>query len=315
MIRAWCLIALFSFAMATQTVRAVDLIEETDWGSQLFMQVFTVEGDFDGNKDKDAEWTWNLNYNYERSVTPQPDASDIVDDTDDFIAGFAWNGETGWGVSGNLEYSTTPQEDLVSRGGNFSLSYRWKYNGESVSDDSGFSPYLDFRLSAGTTNYLQSFSGSIPRLKNHTTRPVSGTAEIRQNMTGLTLGWKPVEDWKFKLGYEYNNYNRNVGQFEDNLDSSLALQAGMGGFSSTVGGLARVTYIADVAWQFAEFWKTDLNEAYAILAADESTSTTTKGIVEYHFAQRWRATAGVEYVNSEILKDVLGVVGLEWDID
>jgi hypothetical protein len=297
------------------SAHALGFSAESDFGSQLSVQTIEGFGDFGGDKskDQDAPFSWNLNYSYTRSVTSNPDGSPIVDLTSDYAGGFAWQDEkSGWGTSANIEYSNTPAEQLVARGGNFSLLYSWQYQGRPVNEDD-FSPYLNFKLSAGSTNYLEFFNGVVQRKKGKTT-PVSGTDELRQSMLGLNLTWKPVSKWKFKAGASHYGYNRDVVQFENNLDSPAALQRGMSGFSDTVGGLPRVTYSAAITWAFVEHWHADFSEAFSIAAADASASTSTRGTLDYRFAQDWKATVGCDWEKSNVLTAVLAIVGIEWEI-
>lgn len=293
---------------------AIDLLEETDWGSTIFEQSVTAGAEFGGSNIRDAPWDVNASYAYSHMVTPNPGSDPIVDDSDDWSGGLGWTGDQGLSVVVNLNYDITPAESLVARGGTATLSYKWKYEGQPKDEDA-YSPSLTFKVDLGTSNYLETFTGMEPRKKKGAApRPVSGTEEIRQTTIQPALTWRPHEDWKIDAGIEADIYNRDVAQFENNLDSNAAVNLGASGFSSTIGGLPRVTYNFSVAWYFSDDWRVVASEAWAVLAADGTNSTTTKLTLDYSFAKIWRVTAGAEYLFSETLTDTAGIVGLRVDI-
>ncbi len=289
---------------------ALDFSEETSAGSSIFQQNVMGEGELGGTENQDPPWNWGLSYTFEQSVTPNPGGDPIIDNSNDVTGTMGWNGDSGWGASVTLEYSNTPAESLVDRGGSFSGSYQWSYAKPQNPDD--FSPYLTFKINLGTTNYLESYNGSVRRKKK--TVLVSGTSELRSQVAGPELIWRPVEKWKFDAGTDFYGYNRDVATFQNQLDSPAALQRGMNGFSDTVGGLPKVTYNAIVTWYFVTDWKAALSESFSIIAVDGSTSTTTKATVENRINHHWRAHVGVEYLDSNTLIDTLAIAGFEYDI-
>lgn len=299
----------------TGLAQAVDLSETTTAGSSLLTQSIGADGEAGGDKDKDidAPWTWNVEYDYTRSKSSNPGGGDIIDNTNDYSMGGAWKGISGFGLDLALQYSNTPSENLVSRGGTLTPSYRWEYR-PPPADADDFSPYFEAKLDTGSTNYLESFTGSVQRRKN-VVRPVSGTAELRQSLFGIDLSWRPVHDWRFGLSADHYGYNRDVVQFQNALDSPAALARGVNGFSNTVGGLPRLTYGATITWYFAPHWKNTLVELYSVAAADASISTISKDSFEYHLGEQWRITAGAKWEKSSTLSDVLGILGLEWDLE
>lgn len=307
------LVAVLLLVWATSAF-AVDANEETDWGSAMFVQSITVNGEFGGSKQRDPPWGWNLNYSYDRSQTPNEGGPEIVDDTNNWSGGFDWTGDQGLMIGAVLNYSRTPAENLVARGGTVNVAFKWKYG--DTGDKEDFRPSLTFKVNLGTTNYLESFNGSISRKvkKKIVTRPTSGTDEIRQNTMEPAVTWRPVEDWKFDAGIEADTYNRDVETFENNLDTPAALSTGQAGFSGTVGGLPRVTYNFGVAWEFLDDWRVAFTESWAILAADGTNSTTTKLTFDYQFAKAWKVTGGAEYLESETLVDTVGILGLTVEI-
>jgi hypothetical protein len=125
--------------------------------------------------------------------------------------------------------------------------------------------------------------------------------------------WAPWREWRFNAGYEIYAYNHNVSDFLSRLDSTSFLRRGIGGFSNTVGGLAKFAYSGYVTYAFAENWKAKLSETFSIMAADNSSSTALKGTIDSKFAKGWRATVGGEWDNSSTGPSYLAIVGLEWD--
>ncbi|MGZ3722457.1 MAG: hypothetical protein ACXVA9_05985 [Bdellovibrionales bacterium] len=117
------------FILIPSLAHAVDLSETTTAGSALFEQSFAVDGEGGGNKEKDidAPWTWNLEYDYMKSKVTNT-AGTVTDHTNDFSGNGGWRGQSGLGLDAGLQYSSTKEENLISRGGTLSPSYRWEYN-------------------------------------------------------------------------------------------------------------------------------------------------------------------------------------------
>src|SRR5262249_24105460 len=99
--------------------------EQTSVGSSHFIQNVQFHGDFGANGASEAPFDWGVGYTYERSSTPNPGGSEIVDYTNDFIGDFGWTSESGWGVNGFLNFSSTPAENLRTSGGGVTGSYKW----------------------------------------------------------------------------------------------------------------------------------------------------------------------------------------------
>lgn len=293
--------------------RALDISEETTSGVNLLAQSLSVEGDVGGDEAKEVEppWSWNADYTYTRSVSTASDGSPLIDSTSDYSLGGGWKGKSGLELDIALQQSDTPAEKLTSHGGTFEPGMIFEYGPKDADD---FQAFWELKLNSGSTNYLESFSGTVRGVKK-ASRPVSGTAELRQSLLGLKLSWKPVWAWKYSIGADHYGYNRDVVQFQHQLDSPTALRRGVSGFSNTVGGLPRVIYSASVAWAFLDHWKTTLSESLSLAAVDGSASTITKDVVEFKFTTLWRLTAGLEWEKSNSANIGVGIFGLEWDID
>jgi hypothetical protein len=260
-----------------------------------------------GSDDKDPPFSWDLTFEYEKTITPNDGGPDIVDTTYDYSGTLGFLSANHWGLNATMEYSNTPDEQLVARGGRVSLSYRYDYGPL----DQQYLTYTNFKLIAGDTNYLEAFNGQEPKGKNSKkTKPVSGTAELRQTQLGIDLTWKATKRWKFDAEFDHYSYNRDVGAFEDQLNSPLALQMGEAGFNNTVGGLPRVTYTAGVFWEFSDGWRLNATEQYSLLAVDESVSTVSKLTVSDQINRSWKVTVGAEYLQSEVLTDTLAILGV-----
>lgn len=289
--------------------------EESQYKSTLFSQSINADGEAGGDVDKDVDppWTFNAGFNSTRAVSDNPGGAPIVDITKEFSLGGGWRDRVGPGVDLQLISANTPQEQLVTRGGTLSPSYRWEYGGghKGGEDSSSFKPYFEIKVNFADTNYLESFSGSVRNKK--ILRPVSGTAELLQGMYGVKLTWKPAHDWRFSLETDHYSYNRDVTQFQNQLDSPAALLRGISGFSSTVGGLPRTNSTASIAWGFADNWKDTLTMTGEIAALDGSLTTLTKDTFEYKISGQWRTTFGAEWEKGGGVNDAIGILGFEWD--
>jgi len=292
--------------------RALSLSEETDYGSAEFYQLVSADGDFISSNpdDDDSPFSWNLAYSYQRMVTPNDGSPNIIDNTNTYTAGLLWSGDSEFSLGAKLNYSDTPNESLVVRGGQLSGAYRWVYSGP---DEDKFSPYTNFKLIGSNSDYLETFDGEVARKKG-ATKPTTGTSELRQSMLGVDVTWKPVKTWRFDFEVDGYSYNRNVAAFESQLDSPTAIQRGMNGFTGTVGGVANVTYSANVSWDFATDWRAYISEQYSRLAADNSISTTFRATLSDQLTKRWKVTAGVQRDTSDVLTDTLAILGVDCEI-
>jgi len=302
--KAW----IIAFILISQA-NAVELFEETDWGSSTFSQTVNGYGEFGGDEAKDIDAPWNLSGNYNYYTTKDTsEATEIVDKTNSYTVNGGWDGG---GPSVNLKalFTNTPDEQLTSRGAAVIPSYSWKYLGESK----GFSPYLLSKLTLGTVNYDQAARRTVRRKGAAATKAT--TAELRQNQVGISLSWKPMRQWRFGVGVDGYSYNKDVAQFESRLDSRSALSHMAAGFANTVGGLPKVSYSAGIDWRITKALNSSLRETYSIMAADDSVSTTTREVLEYTLTQAWRLSGGVEFDHSDSITDTLAIAGLEWDSD
>lgn len=302
-------IALIAILSLASPARAINISEETKIGSSFFEQNVGVDGEFGAEDEKsDPPWDWNIGYTYEQTITANAPSPDIIDHTNDFTAGLGWTGEIGFGVNGAFDVSDTPTENLSTKGGTLTASYKWVYE-----KNEKFSPYLKFKLNAGKTTYTEKYTGVAATRRIGITRPISGEESITGTFFGPELEWKPVSEWKFKAAYSPYHYDKDVLKFQNLLDSPAALRRGMSNFSSTLGGLPKSTFTLGATWYFLEDW--NLSGSYSISknAADNGTSTTVDGKIEFHFAEQWTAHAGVESQASGTINDVSSLFGLEFE--
>jgi hypothetical protein len=276
----------------------------------LQTETLTALGDFGGSKDQDSPYYWSLTYGIEKSILANSGAPDIVDQTYDYGAAIGWMGDSDWGLNLSLDYSNTPSEQLVARGAKLAALYRYEY-GPILQ---GYSTYWSFRLIGGATNFVGSFNGQEPRKNSKKTKPVSGITELRQTQMGVDIGWKFSRTLKVDFEVDHFNYNRDVGAFENQLDSPLGLQMGQNGFTSTVGGLARVTYSPSLFWDFKASWRLTLTEQYSLLAADDSVSTATRLTISKQINNTWKVTLGANHLSSEIMTDTLALLGIDCEL-
>src|SRR5262249_34940793 len=155
-------------------------------------------------------------------------------------------------------------------------------------------------VTAGSTNFLQSFSGFRTRRDNAVV-PLSGTAEMRQTAMGAGFDWRTDVAWRVSLGFTHYDYNRDTGKFQNQLDSPFGSIRGLGGFSDLVGGLPRETYRVKITYVFSDEWQAALSEQLAIADADTSASTVTKASVEYGFTPQWHVSTGIGWDKSNKL--------------
>ena len=289
-------------------VWALGLSLEAEKGASLSSQTLSADGDIGGDKDHDAQWGWNASSTLSESKNTDSSGQVITDNSTDLGGGLDWLGENNWGAGGSLQYSATPDEGLSSRGGQATLSYKWKYLEANKDDD--YHPSLTFKLSGGQSTDQQKFSGSVKTRRRGVVRPVTGQAEIKQSFAGLALTWRPVQSLRLTLGSSFYHYDKDVAKFESQLDSPLALQRGSSGFSSTVGGLPKVTYTGKLGYDLTKSLSFTLSDSVSTLAADESQSSTLKGIFDYELNPTWTGSLGAEGIQSDALTDTLGIVGV-----
>ena len=307
---------------------ALGLSEETSVGSIIFEQTASVDGEFGGTKEHDPDWDWNLDYAFERSTTPSDNAPSVIDNTSTYSGGLGWDSQVGFNVDGSLTYSSTPEENLVSRGGTVSASYRWDYakgapvttNSDTLNTDSkqaagaAFPPTLTTRISGSSTTYTEAFSGTtVARRKGAAVKPVTGSSDIKQTSGSLAMIWRPSRRFRLALTYAHYSYDKDVAQFENNLDSPTGLQRGVSGFADTVGGLPDQSYQAKISYGLTEKLKLIISEQFATLAVDKSPSQTQLGELELSLGESWKITAGAEALRSSTLTDTLAILGLAVD--
>jgi len=283
--------------------------EETSVGSSHFIQNVMLGGDFGANGKSEAPFDWSVGYTYERASTPNPGGSEIVDNTSDFTGDFGWMSEEGWGISGFLDFSNTPSENLKTTGGGLTGTYKWKYG----ASDLDFHPYLTFNLNLASTTYKLSYDLTSPfrRVQNKGTRV--GNIDMKETMIGPEFIWRPSEQWKFMANTSFYHYDRDVNQFESNLDSPAALRLGISGFSDTVGGLPRISYTLGANWYFHPDWDLSARQNISIAATDGSTSGTSKLTLNYSIDSDWKAHLGAEIYTSTVVSDTLVIAGIEYN--
>jgi hypothetical protein len=232
----------------------------------------------------------------------------VTDHTNDYSGTMDFSGASGFGAGASLEYAWTQEELLTNRGGTVNGSYTWEYGKSEV-----FTTFLKFKVAGGVTNYIETFNGQIPRTILSAPRPLTGSAELRQTMIRPDLTWAPWRNWRFNAGYEIYAYNHNVKKFVTVLDSIAFMRLGIGGFSNSIGGLPRFAYSGYATYAFAENWKFKLSETFAIIDADDTSSTALRGTLERKLGSEWRATLGAEWDNSSTGPSYLAIAGLEWE--
>lgn len=296
----------------------VDLYEESNLGKYRFSQIIAAGQDFGGSENEEQPWRWNAGFRYDQLRIPNTGSPDSIEITRGYNASLEWSGDPEWWATCGFDYSQTPAEELSTRSLSCSGSYTWHYQIPSKKNRTRgwFSPSLSFKLNLGTADYIETFTGTRTVIQRMTRRtvPLSGSESIRQGLLGFDLSWRPLRSWRFQFGVTKFGYNRGVTQFENYLNSPMSLARGISGFSNTIGGLPSVSYNVSVNWYFLENWKAMVKEYISVAAVGGSVSTTTRGLLEYHFAKDWRATMGLEHDKSTTLSDTLGILGLECDI-
>ncbi len=290
------------------TSQALYLSQQTLYSSAQLIESLNSDGDIG---TVDAPFSWNLYAGYDKTTTPNDGAPPIVDETYSYSGGINWAGDSDYGLGGKLNYSNTPAEQLEARGAQVTASYHWSY--AAFDAETLFTPYLTFKIIGSTTNNIETFSGQIPRKKGAPTN-VGGISELQQSVIGFDFNWKPVKFWRFDFEVDQSFFNRDVANFQNRLDSATAFQTGMSGFTGTVGGLSRVTYNFGIFWEFVTGWRIDLTEQYSLLAADNSSSSTTKTTIYDQITKRWKITTGVEVERSNALNDTLAILELDCEI-
>lgn len=305
-----CLSGLLLLAASTGVANASPsstFSSEIDIGSSLFTEQLSGTGTFCAGDPSPC--SWNLGYSYKKATSSSPGAIDIVDYTNDFNAGLGWLGASGWGSGLAAEYSRTAAESLEARGASVNLSRHWS----GTEAKGGFASSFGLTLTAGTSNSVQTFTGTIPRNKRITVS-LSGSNELRESYGALDASWQPVSDWDFAFGLKFFGFNRNVADFLGFLDSPLAVQRGMSGFAGTVSGIPSATYSASAGWSFADDAKVTLGETVSSIVVSGQTEFDTRITIDGDFTKSLRGTIGYEFDMSPSTTIRNIILGLAWTL-
>jgi hypothetical protein len=282
----------------TFAAAATSISSQTSFGPQSVSEMLDGSGDFND------DWDWGAGVSTDRSESTV-DGTKVTDVTRGAHGGAGWfNGVAG--VRGNVTGSATPSENLSNTGATLDVRYRWK----TAPDEAKFHSYFQAAIVGGTTNYRIQFSGTALG-RNGKVRPVSGQRLLNQTSLGLDLKWRPVKIWSLRASVTSYKYNKDVADFQTQLDSPAAARRGLSGFAGTVGGLPGSTATVGLNFYLAD-WTIYLSECLSQLAVDHSRSHSSKINVEYDVNDHWLVSAGFEYDKSSTYSDSMGLIGVEW---
>jgi hypothetical protein len=313
----------FILSLFPKNAQAAHASSETSVSSLTLIESVSADGEFteEKRKNKDGDWSWDANYTYTKSIdTSQGDS--ITDITHETSGNVLWDGQSGYASSLGLVWSATPEEHLQTTGFNASFAYTHHYKQPAKSTDdenddeegsSEFSPKIRYKMSLGKRGYTQTFPNSTTKVGRRSVKSPSGSNIIEQSFAGISLMLKPRKGWRWSAGYTYYFYNRNVADFTALLDSKRAIARGFSSLSNTTSGLNFWAANLGLTVDLTEKWNLDLTESYGIAAADLTSSTATKAVVEREFGDDFAASFGAEYQSSAVLNETLAFLGLNLD--
>lgn len=235
-----------------------------------------------------AKTTLAANYDYSKNRN-----STVEDITHDFGLGLSRKTDSRVDFGGGVSYSTTPAENLSNFGPNGKIGYSYEW-GESED----FNPSIGGNFQLGFLRYQQSVTTTSTTLsgrKNRTplTSTTTNTVSIGQVSLGISTYFSLWEWVTFRIGYTKYNYTRNIKDFEAQLDSPLAARSGASSFLSTVSGFPKSSTRFGFSLYPSKDWEVEVSYSATKIASDNSTSTTTKLIVDKDLNDEWRIGLGV----------------------
>ena len=298
------LLATFLLIVCTlRNAKALDASEETQLSSSQFQQNASVFGDFGrGATADDHPFSVGVLASYLKTTTDS-----IVDETSSYALNFGWMGQKA-NADAKLSYANTPAEDLKVTGGQIGFGYKWTYGDEQVSK---VYPSIAMRLIGQESSYVASYSGQVAR-KKASTRSVAGTSELRQRMLGANLKWRWSKNWRANVEYDVYAYNRDVATFQSTLDSARAVESGLAGFGTVVGGVPASTASIGLNWDFVTDWTFSATSSQSRLVVDNSISRISRVGVSWQFTDAFQASAGWIAQRSDTASDNLAFLGLDY---
>ncbi len=316
---AFEVLVLVGSVFVSNQVKALSIESETSVGASSFAQTLRGTGEFglseDGDKSKhkaDAPvYSWNMGYTFSR-VTSTDAATNqkITDQNSEVVGGIGYGGSSGWQTSGGLTYVNSPDENLREVGPQFSIGLTQKF-----AQEDGFAKRLGARLALSVMDYTQSLPGTATSGRLGRTLSRRGvTNSITQASAEISFTGKPVEWFSARANHIAYGYNRNVNDFLIYLESpQLASSRLASGFASTASGLPRSESGLTITFYFAETWDFALGENYAISAADDSTSWSTKAYLSDEIGDSWVVTLGMRAQQSSNYSDQSALLRISYD--
>ena len=221
-----------SFFLLNPPVKAGEISSDTSLGSGVFTQEIGYSSS--GNGDL-SPWAYDLFYSYSVSevgaTKKNSRGSGQYDHTHTFDFGLGYEGENSQG--GSLSYSTTPEELLSILGAGMYFGHRYFFK----SEDEHFAPSLKLTLSGDLSRYTQRFSKALAAGRKQ--RPSAGSDGILQSSVGLSGSLRLFEWLGIKLYGTRFFYDKDVGQFLNQLDQARAISTRLENFSSTLNGFSK----------------------------------------------------------------------------
>jgi hypothetical protein len=247
------------------------------------------------NKDPVTVFSWDMDSSNSKSVATDPTTKiDIEDTTQSATLGMSFERPSHLSAGLDLNYSVTPEEDLETAGPSFTLGYR--YYLETRAEN--FTPYFDFSGSYEISNNNQSFSlASQQRRRGSQPKPLFSNNTIIQHESTLKISVKALSWAKIKGSYSKFDYNKDVAQFLQYIDSPVLAKVSSG-INNALAGFYLSTWKVEGDFNLTPDWELELAHSVSQVAVDLSYSIENDLTLYFDLNDSWSFGAGVELSSS-----------------
>ena len=267
--------------------------------SQTLSTSTSLYGNFKDSSENSEEvnpkLNWNLSYSIDKSNVVDSFGTSIIDNTQSMTVGLGAETTQHFSFELDNNYSVTPEEQMNAVGPSLSVGFRYYF--QAPPDD--FSPSVKISFGYGLTNNNQSFNTLLPaRRKDLSPRPLNGNNIILQTLYSVSLTVSPLDWVSFKGYYAKYEYNRDVNQFLQFIESPRLAKVS-NGIGNALSGFNIYNWKLESNFYLFKIWEFDLSHSVSKIATDSSYSTENDLIISVELGS-WVLGAGVEFISSSV---------------